>query len=321
MSIRHGLWIAAIWATIAVLSGCSFSSGSPTVPSAGGVTPTKVGSGDLLYVANYGASGGVSVLTFPQGKLVTTINNIGAPLAICSDPSGNVWVGVYDSSVHRSFFDEFAHGGTKPIEVLKTDQEEYLAGCAVDPTTGDLAGIGVSHTGSGAEIWPRARKGKPIFRSIPFQPTSCGYDASGNLFVDGLYGSTFDFYFGELPSGNSKTFQYIHFNRYAFGWPPGSIQWDGKYITVGVQTRKRDRWVVYRVQISGKVGTVVGVVHLQDLAVTPHYWIAGKRIVATQKADKVRHLGLYDYPAGGERIKLYSSFHQPVGLTVSVTPK
>lgn len=319
MSIRHGLRIAAVGATIAALCGCGFSSGSRTVPSAGGLVPAKTASGDLLYVANYGASHGVSVLTFPQGQPVTTINNIGAPAAICSDASGNVWVGVHDASKRRSFFDEFAHGGTTPIKVLKADGE-YVSGCAVDPTTGDLAGVGFFRSEDGADIWPGARKGKPTFRRIPFWPASCGYDDRGNLFIDGLYGSTFDFYFGELPSGTGA-FHYIHFNRYAFGWPPGSIQWDGKYMTVGVQTRKRERWVVYRVQISGDLGHVVGVVRLQDLAGTPYYWIAGNRIVATQKAHTVRHLGLYDYPAGGARIELYSSFYKPVGLTVSAAPK
>ena len=152
--------VAAVAGIIALLWGCSalpfdFAQGRlaqddmpPSAPSAT--------SGDLLYVANKGASEGVSVLTFPQGTLVATIKQIGRVLGICSDTSGNVWMTTLGRGSGPFHAYKFRHGGTKPVEVRNSPRSAY--GCAVDPTTGNLALISYGGSSDGAiEIWPGAR--------------------------------------------------------------------------------------------------------------------------------------------------------------------
>src|SRR5580700_6686174 len=86
---------------------------------------------DLLYVSNVYT---ITVYSYPKGKLVGTLNNFEKPYGECVDAKGNVW--ITDSSFGKIY--EYAHGGTKPIHTVK-DPEYVPYGCAVDPTTGDLA--------------------------------------------------------------------------------------------------------------------------------------------------------------------------------------
>ena len=79
-------------AAVTLLFGCGGLNEPPFASSEGGAAALKATSGDLLYVANELAVNGVTIQTYPQGKYVATITNIGGPHGICSDASGNVWV-------------------------------------------------------------------------------------------------------------------------------------------------------------------------------------------------------------------------------------
>jgi hypothetical protein len=185
--------VAAVVGGIALLSGCGGSNGLPVAPSSSGasrqsgaVAPHAT-SGDLLYVANKHPSDGVSVLTFPEGKLVATIKQIAAVRGICSDTSGNVWMTTSGTGSHPFHAYKFRHGGTKPVEALNTRRDAY--GCAVDPTTGNLAVISYGGSSDGTvEIWRGARTGRPAVYYIGFGPDACAYDDNGDLLVDGLGG-------------------------------------------------------------------------------------------------------------------------------------
>ncbi|HEX3370694.1 MAG TPA: hypothetical protein VHS56_14035, partial [Candidatus Cybelea sp.] len=83
-------------------------------------------SDDLLYVAS---GEQISVYTYPGGRLVGNIG--GAVGALCSDAAGDVFVVGYEIL-------EYAHGVTQPIATLD-DYYNNPHGCAVDPTTGNLA--------------------------------------------------------------------------------------------------------------------------------------------------------------------------------------
>ena len=78
---------------------------------------SRTSRGDLIYVA---AAGKSYVLTYPQGKLVGTID-YGAADA-CSDSAGNVFLTV-DQGV-----DEFSHGATSPSATLSVPGTSW--GCA-----------------------------------------------------------------------------------------------------------------------------------------------------------------------------------------------
>lgn len=302
-------------AAVALLSGCGGLNGPPFVLSEGGVPALRATSGELLYVANEGAADGVTILTYPQGKYVATITNIGGPTGICSDASGNVWVSAYDDGTRKFHLYKFEHGGTKPIETLHVPGGAW--GCAIDRATGDLA-TWTAFAGSAGEVdvFPGARQGKPTVYQTDFEPVAGTYDNHGNIFADGIVNSG-DFIFEELAKG-SKSFALVRLNKPAIN--PGSVQWDGKYVVVG-EGFVSSGPVLYRVHVSANRGTVVHSVVLQGLGVPVRFWIEDGNVVAIQGKHAGRQIGLYDYPAGGKRVGVFSGFHNPMGMTVSVPPK
>ncbi len=309
--------MAAVAAVIALLSGCDSLPVAPslngTVLQSGASAPRATG-GDLLYVVNKRAANGVSVLAFPQGTPVAKIR-IGDVRGICSDTSGNVWMTTYGRGGGPFHIYKFRHGGTKPVEALNT--RRYAYGCAVDPTTGDLAAISYGGSEDGVvDIWRGGRKTRPgvYFTGIP--PSACAYDAKGDLFVDGIGGTGVAL--AELVKG-AKYFTDVTLGNNA-GWTVGSVQWDGTYVTLGVGTISGSS-SVYRVQVSGKRGKIVDMVHLQHLAGWPHFVIVSGELVATQRSRFVRRIGVYEYPAGGKALDVFSGFDDPVGMTISAAPK
>jgi hypothetical protein len=301
-------------AVVTLLLGCGGLNGPPFVSSEGGAAAINATSGELLYVANDGASEGVSIVALPRGRRTARITNIGGPTGICSDASGNVWVSAYDHATRKYHLDKFVHGGTKPTERLAVPGGSF--GCSVDPATGDLA-TWVASAGSAGkvEVFPGARRGKPVVYVTDFEPVSATYDNQGNIFADGIVNSG-DFIFEELSKG-SEHFSVVRLNKPASN--PGSVQWDGKYVVVGVGFIS-DPPVLYRLRISDYRATVAQRIPLQGLGSPARFWIADGNVVATQRAYTVRRIGLYDYPAGGQ-LATFSGFYKPVGMTVSVAPQ
>ena len=129
---------------------------------------------DLLYVAT---GDNVYVLSYPGGKLVGSLGITGNNL--CSDARGDVFIPTSGYDVV-----EYAHGGNSPIETLADG--DIPLGCAVDPTTGNLA---VTNEASGAgevAIFPKAKEPSTWHRDPDIGTFGlCGYDDRGNLFVDG----------------------------------------------------------------------------------------------------------------------------------------
>lgn len=105
---------------------------------------------DLLYVTNTKT---VTVYSYPKGKLEGTLRVGYLPHGECVDKKGDVFV----TNLDNAQIVEYAHGGKKPILVLHSPSSDP-AGCAIDPTTGDLAvsSLGFGPYGSVA-IYKRAR--------------------------------------------------------------------------------------------------------------------------------------------------------------------
>jgi hypothetical protein len=311
-----GLIVGA--ASVAVLGGCSVRA-LPVGPSLnaasvrGAAQSAASQRGDLLYVANQSAKDGVNVLTFPAGTIVTTISKIGQPRGICSDPHGSVWVTVVRPGPHPNDIYKFAHGGTKPIGSINARKDVY--GCAVDPATGDLAVISFHiHSAGEIDIWPP--KGKLVVIPIKFSAVALAYDDRGNLFIDGV-DTNGKRALMELPKG-SKDLTAVNLGRLPT-WNPGSVQWDGKYIDVGIGSSLKHSFIV-RVQVSSSGGKVVGSVQLQDLARWPTFAIDDDHIAATKRHQLgVTQVGLYKYPAGGKQLDILSGFYDPVGMAISVS--
>jgi hypothetical protein len=241
-----------------------------------------------------------------------TLTGFETPYGLCTDKSGDVWV-VNDGA---SEMVEYAHGGTGSIATL-SDPSEYPEGCAIDPTTGNLAVANFSsNTGGGNVVIYADAKGTPQAYSDPsiVDYRFCGYDANGNLFVDGVNASS-AFVLAELPKGSS-TFTDIAISQ-KIEWP-GGVQWDGKHVAVG----DTDAVTVYRVNPFN--GHVVGSTKLDGANYVDQFWVNGS-VSTRKKAKRARvlapsqdggSLALYKYPAGGS--SLWSiSVQEPFGVTVS----
>jgi hypothetical protein len=267
-------------------------------------------SGDLLYVND--RQGALYVLTYPQLQLVGEVSLPYAPNSggICSDGNGDIFVPDSAEIV------EFAHGGTQPIATLDDDGGYYEPiGCAVDPTTGNLAVTNYKdYPGHGNVAIYSDAQGNPTYYSdseIP-DPNFCGYDNQGNLFIDG--GPPL----AELPSG-SESFTNITLNKRVP--EAGQVQWDGAYITVKSQNANK----IYRLKISGSTGKVIATTHLKGPGrhAFSQSWIQGSTIIAPIGPGQLNNrLGFWDYPGDGKAFTILDlGYHaEPVGETVSVAP-
>jgi hypothetical protein len=268
---------------------------------------------DLLYVSDTHT---VTVYSYPKGKLEGTIRFGYLPGGQCVDSKGNVF--ITDTDTGQIF--EYAHGGKKPVAVLKSPADDPL-GCSIDPITGDLAVSSLGFGNDGAVGVYKGAKGSPkLYKNSAFHMYYfCGYDSSGNLFVDGQNGSSGAFEFAELAKGERKLKSVI-LNQSIES--PGGVQWDGKYVAVGDQSTP----VVYQFNISGGVGSEVGSTSLggSDVTVVLQYFIFGSRLIAPNQCNVKSCYGnvlYYPYPSGGTATKtITKGVRFPRGVVVSKAP-
>lgn len=307
------LYAAAAASTIVLIASCTPTSyGPPQTAIPGYAQQVPAGTGALLYVTN--AEDIALTYTFPQGKRKGKIGLAGYSVDYpCSDGIGNVW--IPENAPNQIV--EYTHGGSKPIKTLR-DSAQPLS-CAVDPQNGDLAVVNSSDS-STLSIYKGAN-GNPKNHSDPAMEHMyfCGYDGSGNLFVDGTNASRV-FKFAELPKGGS-TFRNL--SGVAGIVSAGSVQWDGSYITVTDNSLD----VLYRFTISGKKAKAVGTTTLSGANGLLQTWIDdGKMAGVNYENLSYSYVAIWNYPKGGSPAKTFalSSGSLPgtwLGLTVSVSPK
>ena len=204
---------------------------------------------ELIYVTSADL---VSAYT-TSGKLVGNLQVQGAK-GLCSDSKGDVFI-PDDGPIY-----EYAHGGTEPTATLNGPSGYYSAhGCAVDPTTGNLAVTDFSHdfgAYGNVAIYRHASGNPQTFSDtdIAFY-VYCGYDNRGNLFVDGMKTSRGSSYLAELPSGGDALAT-IALNETIER--PSAVQWDGQHVVIGDSYNH----VVYQLSIAGSQGTVIGTIKL-----------------------------------------------------------
>jgi hypothetical protein len=265
----------------------------------------------LLYVAT---GDNVYVLSYPHGKLVGSLGIAGNNL--CSDNQGDVFIPAANG--YDQIF-EYAHGGDNPIQ--KLDDGDIPLGCAVDPTTGNLA---VTNEGSGAgevAIFPNAKEPSTWYRDPEIGTYGlCGYDDKGDLFVDGSGSGTF---LAELPDGKS-TFRNYSLNRSFDVY--GSVQWDGEHITLSNPTSEQ----IYRLKLSRSSLKVVQTTQIDGWQnnYSGHWpyvqtWVQGASFIAQSSTQA--ELGLWSYPKGGNANKVIGPFRNGsvniYGVTVSLAQK
>ncbi len=308
------------FAAIAAIAGCSASrsslpdSGAGTVPfeKASWVSP-NARHGDLLYISNIGDAS-VTIYSWPKGELVGSLSGFFVePEGLCSDNDGNVF--ITDDYLEETL--EFAHGSSTVSQTL-TDPGYVPNGCAVNPVNGDLAvanKIGPtrrsSKLGRGSVAIYSNASGTPI-NLVPHDIYSeyfCGYDANGDLFVNGYSANARHARFAELPNGSSS-FLTLKLNRHIDY--VGGVQWDGQYLAIGDAHRIR------RFSIAAGRGTQADSTPLRGATLVEQFTIQGSRVVGPDEVNAV----IWSYPAGGSPIKVITQgLDFPVGSAISVAPK
>ena len=298
-----------IYAAIALLAGCGGGSqlGANPVQQSLTLPVAQLGrswmapetkKSDLVYISNFYNST-ILVSTYPGGKPVGSIAS-DDPQGECTSKTsnGNWW--VVQSGDDEIV--EYAHGGTSPISTLSENVGEP-AGCAIDPTTGNLA---VSILGVGDLVIFAGAKGSgtpvPDGLSSTFFPC---YDNQGDLFVGGITQSD-TYVLVELPKGGSS-FEPItlHPNE------SGNIQWHDDYLAVG------GTGGIYHFAIHDAKGKEIGFTPLRGGSDIVQFWIQGKYVVGADAGNEDAEI--WKYPAGGPIFKyLHGSFDLPIGATVSV---
>lgn len=176
---------------------------------------------ELLYASDID-SGTVDIYNYNDPKkIVGQLTGFNFPYGECSDKAGHVFVADFGGED----IVEYKHGGTRPMQTL-SDSGQYPIGCAVDPTTGNLA---VSNFDRGIAVYQNASGTPKTYTNSNFTyywPP--GYDSTGNIYVEGQNAAG-SFVFAELPAGDD-IFLNISLDFTMFF--PGGVMYDGSYMAL-----------------------------------------------------------------------------------------
>src|SRR5580692_220900 len=195
-----------------------------------------------------------------------------------------------------------------PIKTLSVPSSSMPSSCAMD-TSGDLAVGILNGSGAGDIVIFKNASGSGTFMATPLaREYFDGYDNQGNLFFDGFTsGSAFQL--DELPKGSSKVQTITTSNTVQF---PGSVQWDGTYLTVFDQLANK----MYQYTISGTKATLKGTVSFSGSNDCAQTWIA-KGVVYCGDAGNDNG-EVFKYPAGGSPTAVFTgNFDTPLGTVAA----
>jgi hypothetical protein len=264
---------------------------------------------DLLYVSDEGTND-VYIYSWPQGKLVGTLTGISYPQGECVDAAGNVFVTSIGASL-RSHIYEYAHGGTKRIAKLN-ELDVYPHGCAIDPTTGNLAITNLEnvHGGPGnVAIYKHARHLLGSYQAPQkYYYFFCGYDKAGNLFADAGGNISNEYGLTELPVGGTAMID-VSLNQTIYY--PGAVQWDGQYVAVGDTAANE----IYQFSVSGSSGSLASATQLDDASDVLQFWIENGAVAGANAGSAT--VMYWKYPAGGKETHTITGLTDPVGVVVS----
>jgi hypothetical protein len=333
MTVAFGICVAAAW--LAACGGSQPPIGAPGAMRQSSAIATHADFGeswmatdavtqDLIYVTNYSY---VTVYSYPQGKLVGTLNGFKSTVGDCIDKKGDIFITNHVFAHGETRIAEYAHAGTKPIAELATKNVGPL-GCSIDPTTGNLAisGGGSGTNGAGVDIFQLAR-GKPSYIRDPQMVFTqfCGFDDNGDLFVAGLKDFSGDPGLAELPKGSRK-FVTIRLN--AIIDSEGGVQWDGKHLAIGAYVPPggtNATPVIYQFAIGNGRGTKVGTTTLGNPAhlTSFQFFITRGTVIVPNwyylNSIEKHNVLFYRYPAGGSpTMTLAKHVSAPRGVVVSL---
>ncbi|MGC9992995.1 MAG: hypothetical protein ABSD52_11455 [Candidatus Cybelea sp.] len=200
-----------------------------------------------------------------------------------------------------------------PKKLIKTLSLSYTytSSCAMN-TSGDLA-VGVllgNSYGPGGQvvIFKNASGSGTVYNTPLTKEYFDGYDPSGNLFADG-FGPSYNFALVELPKGSSTFVTIKTSNSPEF---PGSVQWDGTYLTVFDQYTSE----TYQYAVSGTTATLRNTVQFRGASDCAQTWIVKGLLYCGDAGNGDGEV--FKYPAGGSPTATFTgNFDVPLGVTAA----
>jgi len=262
---------------------------------------------DFEYIINdYGSF--ASIFDYPKSVAqIGTVDNVGGQ-GCTNVPYGYgkkiIWIVAGSNQI-----EEFKVPN-KPIKSLSVGNS-FPTSCAMD-ADGDLAvGIydGTTYPGGDVVIFKSASGSGTPYATPLDEEFFDGYDNQGNLFADGFTGYRSGFALVELPKGSTKFVTIKTSNSVQF---PGSVQWDGTYVTVFDQLAN----ATYQYTISGTKATLKHTVSLAGSSDCAQTWIVKGLLYCGDAGNDQGEV--FSYPAGGSPVAvLTGSFDLPLGVVAA----
>jgi hypothetical protein len=279
------------------------------LPRYADLVPDKSKSKNYEYIFNYYDTY-ASIFDYPKSvQQIGTINGAGG------QGCTNVLYGygkkiVWNPGRTNDLIDEYK----VPSKLLKTLSLDYkfTSSCAMN-TSGDLAvGILLGNSyGPGGQvvIFKNASGSGTVYNTPLAKEYFDGYDPSGNLFADGFGSSNYNFTLVELPNGSSKFVTIKTSNSPEF---PGSVQWDGTYLTVFDQETSE----TYQYTVSGTTATLKNTVQYTGASDCAQTWIVKGLLYCGDAGNGDGEV--FNYPAGGSPTATFTgNFDFPLGVTAA----
>jgi hypothetical protein len=277
------------------------------LPSYAGLAPNKAKAKSYEFIFNYYGTY-ASIFDYPKST-----SQIGEITGAGGQGCTNVLYGygkkiIWNAGRTGNVMTEYKIPSFKVLKTLPIAYK-YTSSCAMD-TSGDLA-VGVldgNSGGGGQVVIYKDATGTPTVYNTPLDEEFFdGYDSSGNLFADGFRSSRFSLV--ELPKGSSNFVTVTTSNSPEF---PGSVQWDGTYMTVFDQ----DTAETYRYSVSGTTATLKNTVTYDGASDCAQTWIVNGLLYCGDAGNDDGEV--FSYPAGGSAIATLSgSFDFPLGVTAA----
>ncbi|MGA7355583.1 MAG: hypothetical protein WBW76_09145 [Candidatus Cybelea sp.] len=259
------------------------------------------------YVINdYGTY--ASIFDYPKSvQQIGTVNNVGGQG--CTNVLHGYGKKIFWIVAGQNQIEEFKVL-KKPIKTLSVAYS-FPSSCAMD-TSGDLA-VGIlyaSGLGGGDVVIFKNASGSGTAYTTPLDEEFFdGYDNQGNLFADGFTGNRSGFALVELPKGSAKFETIRTSNSVQF---PGSVQWDGTYLTVFDQLAN----ALYQYTVSGTTATLKGTVQFTGSSDCAQTWIVQGLVYCGDAGNDGGEV--FKYPAGGSPIAVFTgNFDTPLGVVAT----
>jgi hypothetical protein len=211
----------------------------------------KKGAPRLLFVSDT-ITQTVNIYSMPDLTIKGQVAGFIDPRGECADRSGNIWVADAGAGEITKL------SRTGDVDRHIHDPLGYPWGCAVDPTTGNLAVtnlFGATAEGN-VTIYPNASPpGMELTNPDMYYYSFAGYDTSGNLWIDGLNdaGKAILSFCG---ASSCSTIPLTGGTIYAPGFIQWAVRWRSWYVA-DRQCGNAVRFCIYPVSGSGVLGTPI----------------------------------------------------------------